>query len=194
MELNQSYDLLKVTNGQFRPWDEATKAYLEAKALGCVGALGMEADVRSITKVCEGVVEEEITLINFYTVTITGHMPIGVIRDIFGLSNDGLRPGVYAIGQNTRGKKGVFTFEGQDMYGVQKKFMAYPKMSVTSGYAFSHENGLDEIAEIEIEFKAMKDSLGKFYYEAYEEELTDEEVKTGWAKTFDQTLVTPIIP
>ena len=87
-----------------------------------------------------------------------------------------------------------YTWQAEDLYDEQKKFMAFPNMRVTSGYAFSHENGGEEIAEVTISFKAMKDELGNFYYEAYENELTDESVKTGWAQTFDQSLVELVTP
>lgn len=194
MELDQSFDILRITEGFFRPYDEETKTYGVAKPMGCVGTLGMEADVRTISKKCEGVTTDEITKTNFYTVTFAGHATIGLIRDIFGLSNEGLKKGVYAVGKKTNGKKGVFTFVAEDMYGTQRKLMAYPKMGVVNGYAFSHENGADEIAETEIEFKAMADTLGNFYYEAYEDEVDDEAVKTGWSKTFDEELVAIAAP
>ena len=194
IDVNQSYDVLKITNGYFRGYDPVEKTYGTAKKLGCTGSLAMEPDVRTITKVCEGVAQDEVTITNFYTVTVSAHLTVGVLRDIFGFTNEGLKAGVYAIGKNSKPKKGIFTWETQDLYGVEKKLIAYPNMSITTGYAFSHENGLDEIAEVEISFKAMQDSLGHFYYEAYESELTDEEVKTGWAQTFDPILVTLATP
>lgn len=194
LDLNQSFDVLKITNGFHRGYDSVAKTFGVAKKLGCTGSLGMDPDIRTITKKCEGVVQEEVTITNFYNVVVSGHMTIGVLRDIFGLSNEGLKPGVYAIGNKFKGKKGIFTWEAQDLYGTDKKLMAYPNMAVVSGFAFSHENGADEIAEIEITFKAMADTLGNFYYEAYESELTDEQVKTGWAETFTQTLVELVAP
>ena len=192
MELDNTFDILRITDGYYRPYEGDTLG--EAKKLGCVGSLGMEPDVRTFTKTCEGVVTDEITLINFYTVTFTGHVTIGALRDIFGLSNEGLKTGVRAIGRKTNGKRGVFTFVAEDMYGTEKKLIAYPNMSVANGYAFTHENGADEIAEIEIEFKALLDKADNFYYEAFESEITDEELRTGWSKTFDTDLVleTPI--
>lgn len=189
LDLNQSFDMLKITNGNYRGYDSVAKTFGVAKKLGCTGGLSADSDTRTITKKCEGVVTEEVNIINFLNVVLSGHMTIGVLRDMFGLSNEGLKPGVYAIGNKAKGKKGIFTWEAQDLYGTEKKLMAFPNMSVVSGFAFSHENGADEIAEVELTFKAMADSSGNFYYEAYESELTDEEVKTGWAETFTQTLV-----
>lgn len=192
MELDNTFDILRITDGFYRPYEGDVLG--TAQKLGCVGSLGMEPDIRTVTKTCEGVVTDEITTTNFFTVSFAGHITIGALRDIFGLSNEGLKTGVRAIGRKTNGKRGVFTFVAEDMYGTEKKLIAYPNMSVANGYAFTHENGADEIAEIEIEFKALLDKADNFYYEAFESEITDEELKTGWSKTFDTDLVleTPI--
>lgn len=189
MELEKSYDLLKITNGYFRGFDPVAKTYGTAKSTGCTGSLNIEPETRTITKRCEGEVTEERVVIIGYLVTFTGHVPIGVLREIYGFTNEGLKPGVYGLGSKSKAKKGIYTWQAEDLYDEQKKFMAFPNMRVTSGYAFSHENGAEEIAEVSISFKAMKDELGYFYYEAYENELDEESVKTGWAKTFDKTLV-----
>ncbi len=194
MELDKSYDVQRITNGFIRVYDETAKTYGIAKATGCLGSLSTESETRTVVKRCEGEVVEERVITTALLVTFTGHMPIGVLRDVYGFSNDGLKPGVYAIGNKSKPKKGIYTWQAEDLYDEQKKFMAYPNMRITSGYAFSHENGAEEIAEVTISFKAMKDELGNFYYEAYENELTDESVKTGWAQTFDQSLVELVTP
>lgn len=194
MELNNTYDILKITNGYFRGYDPVEKTHGAAKATGCTGSLSMEAETRTVVKRCEGEVVEERTIVTAYLVTLVGHLPVGVLRDIYGFTNEGLKPGVYAIGNKSKAKKGIYTWQAEDLYDEQKKYLAFPNMSVTSGYAFSHENGAEEIAEVTISFKAMKDDLGNFYYEAYEKELTDETVKTGWAQTFDKTLIELVTP
>jgi hypothetical protein len=194
MELDKSYDVQRITNGFIRVYDETAKTYGVAKATGCLGSLSTESETRTVVKRCEGEVVEERVITTALLVTFTGHMPIGVLRDVYGFSNDWLKPGVYAIGNKSKPKKGIYTWQAEDLYDEQKKFMAFPNMRVTSGYAFSHENGAEEIAEVTISFKAMKDELGNFYYEAYEKELTDESVKTGWAQTFDQSLVELVTP
>ncbi len=194
MELDKSYDVQRITNGFIRVYDETAKTYGIAKATGCLGSLSTESETGTVVKRCEGEVVEERVITTALLVTFTGHMPIGVLRDVYGFSNDGLKPGVYAIGNKSKPKKGIYTWQAEDLYDEQKKFMAFPNMRVTSGYAFSHENGGEEIAEVTISFKAMKDELGNFYYEAYENELTDESVKTGWAQTFDQSLVELVTP
>ena len=194
MELDKSYDVVRITNGFTRMYDETSKTYGAAKATGCLGSLSIESETRTVVKRCEREVTEERVITTGLLVTFSGHMPIGVLRDVYGFSNDGLKPGVYAIGNKSKPKKGIYTWQAEDLYDEQKKFMAYPNMRITSGYAFSHENGAEEIAEVTISFKAMKDELGNFYYEAYEKELTDESVKTGWARTFDQSLVELVTP
>lgn len=194
MELDKSYDVQRITNGFVRIYDEVEKTFGTAKATGCTGSLSMEPETRTVVKRCEGEVTEERVIIIGMLVTFVGHVPIGVLRDIYGFSNEGLKPGVYAIGNKSKPKKGIYTWQAEDLYDEQKKFMAFPHMRVTSGYAFSHENGAEEIAEVSISFKATKDELGNFYYEAYEKELTDESVKTGWAQTFDQSLVELVTP
>lgn len=194
MELNTLYKQYKVTNGQFRPIGaEGTPG--TAMELGCTGALEAEPEMKTLSMRCEGDIVDEISKPEFYTVNFTGHLTLGVAREIFGLTNDGLKDGVYAIGDKSVPKKGVFTWEVYDMYNEGKKFMAFSNMVSTTGWVFSHENGADEVAEIEVEFKAMKDDKGNFYYEAFESEITDEEVKTGWLKLFTTELVAgPVTP
>lgn len=195
MEFNvdQVFKLLEITNGHFRPYNTATKTYGASKELGCTGKLSMQPEMKTITMRCEGRDADEVSKAQFYTVTLTGHILISVLRDIFGLTNEGLEPGVYAVGKNSKPKKGSFTWEANDMYGDIKKYIAIPNMAVVSGYAFEHENGGDEIAEIEIEFKAMADTEGNFYYEAFEGEGLSTEIKTKWINEFEPTLVKKVV-
>jgi hypothetical protein len=82
MELDKTYDVLKITNGFFRPYDSVEKTHGIAKVVGCTGSLSMEAETRTVTKRCEGEVVEERTITTAYLVNVTGHFPVGILRDI----------------------------------------------------------------------------------------------------------------
>ena len=81
------------------------------------------------------------------------------------------------------------TFDGYDIGREHHKFIAFPNMNWTGGLKFAITNGQEEIAEVEVTFSALVDENGYFYYEAFEDDITKEDVKTKWNKEFSSTLV-----
>lgn len=183
MDITQQFDNYEVTNGQFLEKGQ------NAVKLGCTGALNIEAETKTITKKCEGKVAREVTSVTKLNGTFTGHMPVGVLRSVFGLSNKDLEAGIYGYGSKSVGAKGALTFDGYDIGREHHKFIAFPNMNWTGGLKFAITNGQEEIAEVEVTFSALVDENGYFYYEAFEDDITKEEVKTKWNKEFTSTLV-----
>jgi len=122
------------------------------------------------------------------TVTVTAHTKIKVKRELAGLTNEGLKTGVYAYGTDTFSKPFTFAAKVIDMEG-NVKFIAFSNMSNVKGLAIKINNDVTEIEMDDMEFSALADSNNKFYYEAYESELEDDEVKQKWLTNFTPDLV-----
>lgn len=179
-----NFETYRITKGQYIPKEGGT-----AIAIPCIGKLTAEPDVSEITKKCEGVVSDSIPKINFLTVTISGHFALKHLRELFGLSIEGLKTGVYKLNKVVKSKAGTYTFEVWNMHETEKMLIAFPNMAYIGGFALNIENGVEEIAEVELEFKAMVDKEGNFYYEGLESEITEPQVKTDWGTKFTPTLV-----
>ena len=111
-------------------------------------------------------------------------MKLKVIRDIFGISNNGLITDVFAYGTNSIGKDFAFVAEENDIFESNKRLIAFPNCSAATGFVKSVENGAEELAEFELEITALPDQYGKFYYEGIN--LT-ETVAQAWLTKFDPT-------
>lgn len=149
---------------------------------GCVGKLDAETEIKSIEKKCGGVTEKKKSKPTKLTVKISGHMKLKVIRDIFGISNDGLVTDVYAYGIESLGKDFAFVAEENDIFEGNKRLIAFPNCSAATGFVKSVENGAEELAEFELEITALPDQYGKFYYEGIN--LTGTVAQT-WLTKFD---------
>jgi hypothetical protein len=115
--------------------------------------------------------------------------PFDPVRKIFGLSNTGLKPGVYSYGSNSKGLPFVFTGDVIDEFEDVTKLIAFPNCSSSTGLTLSIENGADTVAELELEFTAMVDDNKNCYYEAIVDELTDPADATTWRTNFSYDLV-----
>ncbi|HDX9587590.1 TPA: phage tail protein [Bacillus pseudomycoides] len=149
---------------------------------GCVGKLDAESEVKEIKKVCGGVTQKKKSKPSQLNVKISGHMKLSVLREIFGIKNDGLIDNVYSYGIDSSGKDFVFVAEELDDFEEVSRLIAFPKCSSASGFVKSVENGAEELAETEIEITALPDEFGKLYYEAIG--LSEEDKKT-WMIAFD---------
>lgn len=149
---------------------------------GCVGKLDAESEVKEIKKVCGGVTQKKKSKPSQLNVKISGHMKLSVLREIFGIKNDGLIDNVYSYGIDSSGKDFVFVAEEFDDFEEVSRLIAFPKCSSASGFVKSVENGAEELAETEIEITALPDEFGKLYYEAIG--LSEEDKKT-WMTAFD---------
>lgn len=159
-----------------------------ATSFGCIGTLEGTSDIATVEKKCEGAVVKTVKKVNKVDVTLTGHPYTAVLRNVAGMTNEGLKEGVYGYGANIKAKKIVFTAKVEDMEG-NIKYIAFPNMDDVSGLTISINNDVTEIEMKNFEFSALKDENGMFYYEALEDEITDEQVKTKWLTAFTPELV-----
>lgn len=186
MDITNQFDAYRITNGQWRK--KAADTLATATALGCVGAVNGTAETRAVSKRCEGDVVKERTIIQKLNMTFRGHMPVGVIRDVFGLSNKDLKEGVHGYGKHSAGSSGSLTFDVYDMDESVIKKVAFPNITWTGGLSINLENGLDEIAEVEVAFSAYFDENGYCYYETFDDAIS------GWNKEFTSELVAQPAP
>lgn len=186
VETQTTFDEYKVTNASIQWFDG--KEYAPGVPLGCTGKLELETELKSVVKKCEGDEVRHVDIPTQITGTWTGHFPVENLRKVWGLSTDGLKQGVYAYGTSSRQGRGILTFEVLDLDEQVKMLRAFTNMQFSNGLTWELENGGEEIAEIEQEFIAMKDDNSKFYYEALESELEDNELKKSWLTTFTPEL------
>ena len=159
-----------------------------ATSFGCIGTLEGTSDISAVEKKCEGAVIKTVKKVNKVDVTLTGHPYVAVLRSVAGMTNEGLKEGVYGYGANIKSKKIVFTAKVEDMEG-NIKFIAFPNMDDVKGLSIKIDNDVTEIEMKDFEFSALKDENNMFYYEALEKDLTDEELKTKWLTSFTPDLV-----
>lgn len=159
-----------------------------ATSFGCIGTLEGSSDIATVEKKCEGAVVKTVKKVNKVDVTLTGHPYVAVLRNVAGMTNEGLKEGIYGYGSNIKAKKIIFTAKVEDMEG-NIKYIAFPNMDDVSGLTISINNDVTEIEMKNFEFSALKDENGMFYYEALEDEITDEQVKTKWLTAFTPELV-----
>lgn len=159
-----------------------------ATSFGCIGTLEGSSDIATVEKKCEGAVVKTVKKVNKVDVTLTGHPYVAVLRNVAGMTNEGLKEGIYGYGANIKAKKIIFTAKVEDMEG-NIKYIAFPNMDDVSGLTISINNDVTEIEMKNFEFSALKDENGMFYYEALEDEITDEQVKTKWLTAFTPELV-----
>lgn len=152
----------------------------------CIGMIQAETTVRTKSKTCSGATKDEVTYPQFVTVTATGYLGLETVRTLMGLNNEGLKPGVY--GYNLTSKSPALTIVADlidDMENVTK-VVVFPNARSTKGLSFTVDNDSDDVAKVDMEFKATLDENGYFYYEVDGDELaTALEWKTTGFKLTD---------
>lgn len=155
---------------------------------GCMGDLTQENTMSESTKKCEGVTLGTAARITEARVTINAHVIIDVVREIFGISNAGLRPGVWSYGTNSIGRKFIFTADVINLRGVETKMIAYPNCSVTGGFAFTVDNSATEVGKMQVIFVASPDIENQIYYEGIRSDMPAD-VAARWHSAFSRELV-----
>lgn len=178
----EEFDNYKIIKGSIQ-FDQKS-----AISFGCIGTLDCTANTEEVVKKCEGKIVKKIKRVIDMTVSLTGHAKIPAARDLAGLSNEGLKTGVYAYGSDSFSKPFVFAAQVLDMDG-KIKYIAFSNMEDVKGLSVKVNNDTTEIEMQDFEFSALADSNNKFYYEAFEEELEDEEIKEKWLTNFTPDLV-----
>lgn len=183
------FDAVSIANASLQFKNGAT--YEQGTPFGCIGSI--EGETESLVKAlkCGADILKEITKPNKLTLkVVVANVPVQVARDVFGLSNTGLKPGVYAYGTNSRGKKFILTADVIDEFEDVTKMIAFPNCSTATGFKIQTiENGAEEVANIEFEITVLKDAAGELYYEALVPEVDDANIKTQWHTAFTRALV-----
>lgn len=169
----------------------ALKFKNEASAIsfGCTGVLSGETEMRTVSATCGGVTLKEKSKPVRMTGTISGHVKMAVYRQFFGLSNDGLKPGVYSYGLDSMGKEFTMSADVVDDFDDVTKILAFPKAASSTGLTFTIDKSNDEVALLELSFTAMPDDFAKFYYEGFVTEFDDPELADQWRQNFSYDLV-----
>nr|WP_259545004.1 phage tail protein [Heyndrickxia oleronia] len=142
-----------------------------AEEFGCVGQIEGETEMLTVVKKCEGIEVRSKSSPQKMTLKITGHVKVAPLRKIFGLSNEGLKAGVYSYGSDSKSKDFSLSADVIDVFDETTKLIAFPNCTSSTGLTISIENGADEVAEMELEFTAMVDNYRKCYYEAMIEDI-----------------------
>lgn len=163
----------------------------EAQSFGCVGTLGGESEITPIVKRCEGMEKKRKSKVSKMTITLSAHVKLAALRRIFGISADGLKPGVYKYGADSIGEDFAITALAIDEFEDEQKLIAFSNCANDTGFKINIENGAEEVAELELTFTALVDEKRGIYYEAYLSELDDEgktEFIQAWKTNFTPEL------
>lgn len=155
-----SFDTRTVTGGKFTPVSGTVMD------LGCTGSLSGATETRTITKMCEGVPQKQVTVPLFMNIDFSGHLFTEVYRKLFGMKADAVVLTKWSYGKNSINGIGLFEWTALNMEGTEKKIMTFPNATVNAGFSFSYENGVEEISEVDLTIKAMPDAItGEIYTE-----------------------------
>lgn len=166
----------------------------EAVSFGCTGVLSAETEMRVVAAKCGAETVKEASKPIKMTGTISGHAKVSILREVFGLSNEGLKPGIYSYGLDSKGKSFTLTADVVDDFDNVTKIIAFPLVANSSGFKFSIDKSSDEVAPVELEFTCTPDQARKFYYEGFVDEIDDEDVIEKWRTAFDYSLVQKTMP
>lgn len=184
----ERFDPVTITNlGVQMVGDDGTKE--DGQKFGATGSVGGETTLREIIKTEEGIEVAKKVKPQKMDLTVTGHVQVSVLRDIFGFKTDDLKPGVYSYGSDSKGKRFTLTADAIDEFEDVTKLMAFPNCTSATGFVFTIENGADEVALMELTLSAYPDDTKQIYYEALIDELDDVTVSDTWHTQFDRTLV-----
>lgn len=185
------FDECKITETHVKLYDRSTGELKTEKAtkLGCTGKIEISSEYKTIVKNCEGVEQKSVKKLTKLTGTISVHMPLAIARTVFGLSNNGLKNGVYGISDTSDTPDMCLTSKAIDLFTDEEKFICLPKIAFTSGFAKTIDNTSEEVAEVELEFSAYKDSNNEFYYEACASEVDKTTIADKWLEEFTPAMV-----
>lgn len=183
----QEFDAVSIKNSSIQFFENGVQQ--EGTPFGSIGTIEGETEVIEIVKRVEGIEAKKKSKPVKMNLTVSAHIPVQVARDFFGLTNKDLKPGVWAYGSLSQGKRFVYTADVIDEFEDVVKLIAFSNCSNSAGFKISIENGADEVAMLELEFTALKDASNKFYYEAFVSELSDASIATQWHTKFTPALV-----
>lgn len=182
----KEFDPVRTTNFAIK-----YKGATESSEFGCVGTLSGETVLVTITKNCEGRPAKKKSKPQSMNLTISAHIKVDAARKIFGLTNTGLKPGIYSYGTDSTTEDFCLTADVIDEFEDIVKKIAFTNCTSSTGLTLNVENGAEELAELELTFEVLPDTENKLYYEAFESEM-DDETKTQWHTNFTTDLVKSI--
>ena len=161
----------------------------EYAIIECLGSIEETLNNKRIEKKCGGVVQKtRVYGDGTGTATITGHLPYDVYCKAFAMNQDGFIDGVKAYGQSSVHPEFSLTCDVTNEDGIHK-YKAYPRCKVTANLTRKIERGAEEVAELELEMDLYPDENGNCMYEAIEDNLTDDDAKKGWMKSFTPEMI-----
>lgn len=173
----KSFEGSAIKNGSFRYLSDTISA--TQLPVGCVGKISGTTDVKTKQKLCGGVPQKTISTPNEHTVTISGQVRADFVRKIYGLTNEGLKSGVFAYGPGSSPEPFMFTVNVIDEFDGITKLMAFPSLTVKNGYAMEYDASQDSFEGVEIELSANLDDNGNWFYEAFTGEA-DVSIQNAW--------------
>ena len=187
----EEFNECKVTQAHVNTYDRKTGALTigKANAMGCTGKINLSSEYKIIVKNCEGVEVKNVKKLVKLTGNISLHMPLSIARIVYGLSNNGLKSGVYALGDDANTPNMLFTAKVIDLFTDEEKYISIPKVAITTGFIKEIDNSSEEVAEVELEFSAYKDENNKFYYEALASEVDAATIGQKWLEEFTPSMV-----
>lgn len=183
----EEFDAMRITNASVQFKKKGTQQ--PGQKFGAIGTISGDTESKTITKVEEGVETKKKVIPQKMNLSISAHIPVAVAREYFGLSNEGLKPGIYSYGSDSLGTDFVLTADVIDDFEDVKKLIAFPNASNSGGYTLNIENGQEEVALLEMSVTALVDDNKKFYYEAFVDELEDATIAEKWHTNFTPELV-----
>lgn len=183
----EEFDSMRITNASVQFKKKGTQQ--PGQKFGAIGTISGETESKTITKVEEGVETKKKVIPQKMNLSISAHIPVAVAREYFGLSNEGLKAGIYAYGADSLGSDFILTADVIDDFEDVKKLVAFPNASNSGGYTLNIENGQEEVALLEMSVTALVDDNKKFYYEAFVDELEDTTIADKWHTNFTPELV-----
>ena len=181
------FDSWSIVNSSIQFIKSGTKE--QGMKFGSVGTISFEPETSTLQKREGRVITKEKIVTTKLNVSVSAHIPVEVARDFFGLSNEGLKAGIYSYGEGSLGKDFVWTADVVDDFEEVTKLIAFPKASNSAGLTLSIDSTQEELALLELSFSAVADSAGQFYYEALVPELDDPTIAETWHTDFDRTLI-----
>ena len=178
----------RITNATFQKINK-DKTVSPATQFGCLGKLDAETEIKEVIRKSEGITVQSRGVPQHIMITLSAHIQIAILRDIFGFHTNGLKKGVWAYGKNGLPANFIFTGDVYDLFETDRKLIAHPNCSANTGFKWSLENGSDEVAEIEMEIKAMADESGEMMYEVFASEIEDDSIIAQWHTAFNRELV-----
>lgn len=157
----------------------------------CIGSISGETEMKEITKQCGGRVGKSKSYPIKHNLTLAAHIPVKDVRKITGLSNTGLKAGVYSYGLKSKAAELTLTADVIDDFEDVTKLVAFPECVSPTGLKVFVDGDADEVAYLELEFTATPDEDGDLYYEAFVDEV-DQAIKDGWHSAFKRSLVADI--